>query len=296
MAEVYLAKRATDHHDDRLAALKTIAAQPPNLDRFLLEQRILARLRHPNIVRYLESGTCREGRAYIAMEYISGQQLDVWRKKGQPSLQTVLRVFLTICKAVHFVHQHDVIHRDLKPSNIIVTGDATYPSIKVIDFGVSKWTQPGQECKTEPGLMLGTPDYMSPEQATVIDEPTDQRSDIYGLGALLYLLLCERPPFNLNGKPLFQVMETIARKMPLKPSKHYNYFGLSNARRDRLDCIVLKALAKSPADRYHSVMEMVADLELFAAGCGGEQVPATPRWRDRFRKLLRRSFFVSPRI
>ncbi len=200
MGIVYLAQ--SDPHLRRKVALKVIK---PGLDtrqviaRFEAERQVLALMDHPHIARVLDGGTTDSGRPYFVMELVRGEPLTVYCKRHEVTLRERLRLFIDACRAVQHAHQRGVIHRDIKPSNILVTVQDGGPVIKVIDFGISKalgQSLAGQLSSTSPNQLLGTPLYMSPEQAVQSIAEVDTRSDIYSLGVVLYELLTGTTPLE----------------------------------------------------------------------------------------------------
>jgi serine/threonine protein kinase len=244
--------------------------------RFEQERQALAIMDHPNIARVIDAGATPLGRPYFAMELVRGVKITEYC--DQASLSTVdrLKLFTAVCHAVQHAHQKGIIHRDLKPSNILVTLHDGVPVPKVIDFGVAKATQ--QQRLTDLTLftqfeqMVGTPLYMSPEQAELSGLDIDTRSDIYSLGVLLYELLTGRTPFDpkdLMRKGLDEIRRVIREQEPQKPSTFISTLGLGRAHSGRaaeagrraklsglirgdLDWIVMKALEKDRSRRYEN--------------------------------------------
>ena len=238
MGSVYLAR---DNALDRLVAIKVLGshlASPGTVERLVREAKILARLEHPGIVPVHDVGVTPDGRPYYVMKLVKGASLSDHVGEGLP-LDASLRVFERICEAVAFAHSHGVVHRDLKPGNIMV---GAFGEVLVMDWGVAKFAE-----AVEPaGTVLGTPGYMSPEQARGDVAGTDHRSDVYALGAILGLLLPEKPPAALSA-------------------------------------IAQKAAADLPGGRYQSVAELADDIGRFRAG---EAVVAYPESiLDRTRRI-----------
>jgi len=278
--------------------------------RFEAERQALALMDHPNIARVLDAGATETGRPYFVMELVRGTRITDYCDQHQLSIAERLDLFIQVCRAIQHAHQKGVIHRDIKPSNILVTvqDGAAYP--KVIDFGIAKATQ-GRLSKgtvfTAVEQFLGTPAYMSPEQAERNGIDIDTRSDIYSLGVLLYELLTSRPPFDskdLVDLGLDVMLHTIREQEPVRPSvrlkelpladfatvarhRHLDPARLIGAIRGDLDWIVIKALEKERARRYETVNALVRDIERHLAS---EPVAARPPSRvDRFRKVVRRN-------
>ncbi|MBU0639346.1 MAG: serine/threonine-protein kinase [Planctomycetes bacterium] len=221
--------------------------------RFEREVELVARLNHPHIVSVLDSGV-QQGRYFYVMEYVAGQPLDEAIPPGHGDVPQTLRLMETICTAVDYAHQRGVLHRDLKPSNILI-GDDGQPHL--LDFGLAKAIDPGaggglELTLSQPGELLGTLAYMSPEQSRGQFGQMSVRSDVYSLGAIAYELITGSLPCDIDG-PLGEVLNRIANHEPPRLSLHRR--GLSAD----LDAILLKALNKSPDDRYATAGELAAD-------------------------------------
>jgi serine/threonine protein kinase/Flp pilus assembly protein TadD len=296
----------------RKVALKLIK---PGMDtreviaRFEAERQALALMDHPNIARVLDAGATDNGRPYFVMELVKGIPITDYCDQAQLTPRERLELFVPVCQAVQHAHQKGVIHRDLKPSNVLVTLHDGTPVVKVIDFGVAKAI--GQHLTertiyTRFAQMIGTPLYMSPEQAEMSGLDIDTRSDVYSLGVLLYELLTGSTPFDRHrfGTAAFDEIRRIIREEePPKPSTRLTSLGQSltavSARRKTepkklsamvkgdLDWIVMKALEKDRARRYETAGAFAADVRRFLAE---EPVEARPpsAWY-RFGKLARRN-------
>ncbi|MEO8200004.1 MAG: protein kinase [Gemmatimonadota bacterium] len=260
MATVYL---ATDLRHDRLVALKVLRPELAvvlGAERFLAEIRITARLDHPHILTLIDSGTADEFLYYV-LPYVAGESLREWLdREGQLGLTEALTLTRQVASALDYAHGHGVIHRDVKPENIMIhEGEAM-----LADFGIALAVEDaGAGRLTETGLSLGTPQYMSPEQATA-DHRIDGRSDIYSLAAVLYEMLAGEPPITgPNARAIFAKLLT-ERPTPV------------SAVRDTVPDVVSRAiargLARTPADRFKSATEMVSALE-----AGMETQSARPR-------------------
>jgi serine/threonine-protein kinase len=251
MANVYLAE---DQELGRRVAIKILNDRHANdeqfVERFRREAKNAAALSHPNIVSIYDRGEA-EGTYYIAMEFLEGRSLkELVVQRGPAPIPVTVEYARQILSALRFAHRHGIVHRDIKPHNVLVDAEGR---VKVTDFGIAR---AGASEMTEAGSIVGTAQYLSPEQARGTD--VDQRSDLYSLGIVLYELLTGALPFNgdtpveIAMKHLSTVPEAPSAKRPEIP-------------RD-LDLIVTRALAKDPADRYQSAEEMDADLERFARG------------------------------
>lgn len=239
------------------------------LRRFQHEMDTLAAMEHPNIARIYDAGSLPDGRPYFVMEFVDGEPISEYCRTRRLRLRQRLELFLQACAAVQHAHQRAVIHRDLTPSNVLVTTVDGQPSIKLIDFGVAKAVGDSvlALAQTRVGEVVGTPEYMSPEQ-TVPGAEFDTRSDVYSLGALLYELLVDARPFadrNLGRLPAGEIFRIIREVDPPPPSRRLPV-GASEVRAalgQDLDWITLKALEKDKSHRYASVKELADDVLRF---------------------------------
>jgi serine/threonine protein kinase/tetratricopeptide (TPR) repeat protein len=253
--------------------------------RFEAERQALAMMDHPNIAKVLDAGATETGRPYFVMELVRGLRITDYCDEKKLSTRERLDLFILVCQAVQHAHQKGIIHRDIKPSNILVTVNDGAPVPKVIDFGIAKVTtgQPltDKTVYTAFEQFIGTPAYMSPEQATLTSLDIDTRSDIYGLGILLYELLTGKTPFDaqeLLAVGLDEMRRTIREQEPPRPSTRLSTLGapdLSTAAKRRgldapklvselrgdLDWIVMKALEKDRARRYETANGLAADIQ-----------------------------------
>jgi WD40 repeat protein/serine/threonine protein kinase len=277
--------------------------------RFEAERQALAIMDHPNIAKVLDGGQTASGRPYVVMDLVKGLPVTEYCNQAQLTPRERLQLFIHLCQAVQHAHQKGVIHRDLKPSNVMVMVHDTTPVVKVIDFGVAKAL--GQELTDKTlftgfAQMVGTPLYMSPEQAGQSGVDVDTRSDIYSLGVLLYELLTGATPFDkerLKEIGYDELRRIIREEEPPKPSTRISALGqaatavstqrksdakqLSRLLRGELDWIVMKALEKDRNRRYETANAFAADVQRHLAD---EPVLACApsRWY-RFRKFARRN-------
>jgi len=263
--------------------LKSGSADGDSAVRFKAEMAALALMDHPGIARVYRSGTTLEGQPFFAMEKIEGPPLNCY----EGSLEKRLLLFQQVCDAVGHAHRRGVIHRDLKPSNVLIGIEDEETQAKVIDFGIAKATGSlltKETLLTRAHQFLGTPAYMSPEQAEMRGEAVDTRSDIYSLGVLLYEMLTGSTPVALDGLedvPYDEILRRIRTQEPRRPSQ------ISADIDKDLDWIVLKALEKNPRDRYETADALKRDLQRFQEGRAIEARPPTTAYR--VRKFVRRN-------
>jgi serine/threonine protein kinase len=273
------------------------------LARFDVERQALAMMDHPNIARALDAGTTSSGRPYFVMELVRGVPITDYCDRNNLSVDERLEIFIQICQAVQHAHQKGIIHRDLKPSNVLVTVNDGIPIPKVIDFGVAKAIHHQLTDKTlftHFAEMVGTPLYMSPEQAEMTSLDVDTRSDIYSLGVLLYELLTGTTPFDkqrLNQLSFDEVRRIIREEDPPKPSTRLSTLGqkrtdvaarrasdpirLRQVVRGDLDWIVMKALAKDRTRRYDTASTFATDVRRYLEHLPIEAHPPSVFYRSR---------------
>jgi tetratricopeptide (TPR) repeat protein len=294
----------------RLVAVKLIKAGMDSkqvIARFEAERQALALMDHANIARVLDGGTSGAGRPYFVMDLVKGVPITRYCDEHRLTPRQRLELFLSVCQALQHAHQKGIIHRDLKPSNVLVALYDGKPVPKVIDFGVAKAAgQPLTEKSlvTGFGAVVGTPEYMSPEQAEINQLDIDTRSDIYSLGALLYELLTGSPPFTrkeVEKGGLLEMLRVIREQEPTRPSAKLSTAdglptlaanrGMEPAKltrlvRGELDWIVLKALEKDRNRRYETADAFAADVQRYL---NDETVLACPPSAFyRLRKFVRR--------
>jgi WD40 repeat protein len=266
----------------RLVALKVLLSgshtSPGELVRFRQEAELVARLQHPNVVQVHEIGT-HEGRPYLALEYVAGPTLAQRRAAGPLPPHEAAGLVETLARAVAYAHRQGVLHRDLKPANVLLTPEGTP---KLTDFGLARRVE-SDSGLTATGAILGTPNYMAPEQADSKPELVGPPADLYALGAILYDLLTGRPPFQ--GTSTLETLELVRRQEPVPPARLQ-----PKVPRD-LETICLKCLRKEPARRYTSGDELADDLERFLAG---RPVLARPTgWAERTWRWCQRNPVVA---
>jgi len=317
MGTVYLAEQSEPIR--RFVALKLIK---PGMDsrqviaRFEAERQALAMMDHPCIARIFDGGAVPPGlpgagSPYFVMEYVRGGPLTEYCDARQLSLKDRLELFVRLCEAVQHAHQKGVIHRDIKPSNILVEQEDGVAAPKIIDFGVAKAMGPPlteRTLVTEMGQLIGTPAYMSPEQAGMSGQDIDTRTDVYALGVLLYELLSGALPFDpqtLRGGSLAEIQRIICEVEPPKPSTRLSRLGVSDravvvarnrkaesralmrSLRHELDWIVMKCLEKDRSRRYETVNDLAADVRRYL---NNEPILAGPPSAVyRVRKFVRRN-------
>jgi len=296
----------------RIVALKLIK---PGMDtrqviaRFEVERQALAMLDHPNIAKILDAGTTGGGRPYFVMEWIDGVPISDYCQKVALGTRERLGLFVQACQAIQHAHQKGIIHRDIKPNNVLVAVQHGVPTPKVIDFGIAKATSDELRSGTQQSdlrQLVGTPSYMSPEQAELSTSDVDTRSDIYSLGVLLYELLTNATPFDtqaLASLGLAELQRVIREETPLRPSVRVSTaFGSGHARRrgdtssverdgaalrGDLDWIVMRCLEKDRDRRYGTATALADDILRYLADQPVSAGPPSKAYR--LRKFLRRN-------
>ncbi|GFG65617.1 serine/threonine-protein kinase PknB [Mycobacterium kubicae] len=252
MSEVHLARDLRLHRDVAVKVLRADLARDPSFYlRFRREAQNAAALNHPAIVAVYDTGEAETPAGplpYIVMEYVDGVTLrDIVHTEGPMTPKRAIEVIADACQALNFSHQNGIIHRDVKPANIMISNTN---AVKVMDFGIARAIADGGNSVTQTAAVIGTAQYLSPEQAR--GDSVDARSDVYSLGCVLYEMLTGEPPFT--GDSPVSVAYQHVREDPIPPSERHE--GISA----ELDAVVLKALAKNPENRYQTAAEMRADL------------------------------------
>jgi eukaryotic-like serine/threonine-protein kinase len=307
MGQVWLAEQT--HPVRRLVALKLIKAgmyDEALVQRFQSERQSLAIMDHPAIAKVFDAGATPQGQPYFVMEYVQGLPITEYCDQKKLTIRDRLELFIQVCDGVQHAHQKAIIHRDLKPANILVVEVDGKPVPRIIDFGLAKATTPqvAGETITQMGHFMGTPGYMSPEQADPSVQDIDTRTDVYSLAVVLYVLLAGSQPFDAKKwkmQPLEEVMRTLREEEPPRPSAKVSSdrdtSAAAEARciepgqlvsllRGDLDWITMKGLEKDRARRYSAPSELAADIRRYLHN---EPVVARPASTGyRFKKYVRR--------
>jgi hypothetical protein len=289
----------------RLVAVKLLKAGMGSkavLARFEQERQALALMDHPNIAKVLDAGAAADGRPFFVMELVKGVPITRYCDEHRLTPKERLKLFVPVCQAVQHAHHKGIVHRDIKPSNVMVAMYDDKPVIKVIDFGVAKaigQQLTDQTLHTGFGAVVGTIEYMSPEQASFNQLDVDSRSDIYSLGVLLYELLTGVPPFNrktLEKAGMMEMLRVIREQEPSKPSMQLSTaeglpalaasrgtepVKLTRLMRGELDWMVMKCLEKDRSRRYETANGLAMDLERFLADEPVVAGPPTTAYRLR---------------
>jgi eukaryotic-like serine/threonine-protein kinase len=284
MGEVWLADQKEPVR--RRVALKLVKAGMDTREvvaRFESERQALALMDHPAIAKVFDAGSTPQGAPYFVMEYVAGVPITTYCDNHRLNTRERLELFMRVCEGVQHAHQKAIIHRDLKPSNILVTEVDGHPAPKIIDFGVAKaLTQKltADTMFTRVGVLIGTPEYMSPEQALSSGEDIDTRTDVYSLGIILYELLAGAPPIELHKIAFDEFLRRLREDDPPKPStkfraqdpatstelarkRHTEPPSLVKQMRGDLDSIALKVLEKDRSRRYATPSELATDIERY---------------------------------
>ena len=279
------------------------------IGRFEVERQALAMLDHPNIARVLDAGATLTGRPYFVMELVRGVPITEYCDTNNLSTKERLELFTLVCDAVQHAHQKGIIHRDIKPSNVMITLRDGSPVPKVIDFGIAKATNrelTDRTLLTDCGQFVGTPEYMSPEQAEMNGLDVDTRTDIYSLGVLLYELLTGRTPFDLRdfcAAGNCDIQRIIREQQPRRPSNRVSTLGehgtviarhrqadareLNRQLRGDLDWIVMRALEKDRTRRYETANALALDIQRHLDHEPVRASPPSPAYR--LEKFVRRN-------
>jgi serine/threonine protein kinase len=309
MGQVWLAEQTVPVK--RQVALKLIRGgmfDPSALQRFQSERQSLAIMDHPSIAKVFDAGSTLDGQPYFVMEYVPGVPIADYCDQKTLKIRERLELFIKVCEGVQHAHQKAIIHRDLKPANILVVEVDGRPVPRIIDFGLAKGTTPevlGEAQSTVVGSFLGTPGYISPEQADPTVQDVDTRTDVYSLGAVLYVLLTGFLPFETTQrtKPtLEEALRQLREEDPPRPSTKAGRRGestkttaaargtepknLVSLLRGDLDWITMKALERDRGRRYATPTELAADIRRYLSNEPVQAHPASVWYRGR--KFLRR--------
>jgi serine/threonine protein kinase len=307
MGEVWLAEQTEPVK--RQVALKLIRSgiySGSLLQRFKWERQSLAMMDHPAIAKVFEAGSTPAGQPYLVMEYVPGLPITEYCDQKKLPIRDRLQLFIRACEGVQHAHQKAVLHRDLKPANILVVEVDGQPMPRIIDFGLAKMTAPVLDeqtiLQTQAGSLMGTPGYMSPEQADSATEDVDTRTDVYSLGVVLYVLLTGFLPFDARKTPVHEFLRRLREEDPLKPSakietEKETTTSTASARGTEpgelrtlltgdLDWIAMKALEKDRNRRYGTPSELAADIRRYL---NNEPITARPASTAyKLRKYVRR--------
>lgn len=309
MGTVWLARRADDSYAKQVAVklLKRGMDTEEVLRRFRRERQVLANLEHPGIARLIDGGATDEGLPYIVLEYVDGLPIDRWCDENALTVRERIELFLEVCEAMQHAHRNLVVHRDMKPSNVLVDAEGRP---KIVDFGIAKVLDPEKEGITVDvaggSLRFMTPEYASPEQ--VRGRTITTSSDIYSLGALLYVLLTGRRAHSFETRSALEIERVVCEEEPTRPSgavergepadpeatpeelaarRRTTAGALTRTLRGDLDTIVLEAMRKEPRRRYPSVDHFAEDLRRYLDGEPVRARPATLSYR--MTKFVRRN-------
>ncbi len=318
MGEVWLAEQKEPVR--RRVALKLVKAGMNTREviaRFESERQALALMDHPAIAKVLDAGSTPQGAPYFVMEYVAGVPITDYCDNHRLDTRQRLELFMRVCEGVQHAHQKAIIHRDLKPSNILVTEVDGRAAPKIIDFGVAKaLTQKltADTMFTRVGALVGTPEYMSPEQANSSGEDIDTRTDVYSLGIIFYELLAGAPPIELRKVAFEEFLRRLREEEPRKPStkirtqdpatstevarkRQTEPLALARQMRGDLDSIALKALEKDRSRRYGSPSDFAADIGRYLRNEAVLAVAPSAAYRARkFARRYRAALVTAMRI
>ena len=272
MGVVYKARDASLNREVALKMLLTMGKKE-DMERFLREAQAMASLRHPNLVMIYDIGEY-EKKPFFTMEFVPGCSLKDLAKKKSLNVRAIVKIMMQIGRAVAHAHQHGIIHRDLKPSNVMMENGK---EPKVMDFGLAKTSQASRKL-SKTGMIMGTLQYMPPEQVEGRLRAIDQQSDVYGLGAMLYELITGNPPFA--GGSTFNIIHKVLTEIPKPPSE-------INPRIPKdLEAICMKALEKKKKKRYPTAAAFVEDLAHFSKGkpISARPLTTTRKWMYKIKR------------
>jgi eukaryotic-like serine/threonine-protein kinase len=293
----------------REVALKLVrpgSASEGVLARFEAERQTVARFDHPAIARVLDAGSAPDGRPYFAMELVRGPSITAFADEARLTVRARLDLFLAVCAGVQYAHQKGIIHRDLKPSNILVAQETDGPRPRIIDFGIARAVEEAPEAGlTAVGILVGTPEYMSPEHVGLVEGGVDTRTDVFALGVVLFELLTGERPYRFARLTAGEIHRVLSGPPPRRPSaavwsaavpgpaaaavsaaRGATPERLARLLRGDLDNVVLKALAREPRHRYASVEHLASDIRRHLTGRPVEARAGT--WTYRTGKFVRR--------
>jgi serine/threonine-protein kinase len=258
--------QAHDPQIDRMIALKVLrpdrVGSEDFVQRFLREAKAIGRITHPNIVTVYDVGE-DQGTIYIAMEFLEGVSLNVYNREHPLDAEEIARIGIQVADSLDYAHARGIVHRDIKPQNIMITPSGM---VKITDFGIAHIEDPAASQQTQAGEILGTPNYMSPEQ--VMGKKADGRSDLYSLGVVLYELVTGVKPFK--GENLAAIFHAIISETPARPEE------LKEGLTSEFSQIILKCLHKAPEQRYLSGRELADALKTFLKKQEPGSFPAEP--------------------
>lgn len=277
--------------------LEPLAVNPRAVQRLEAEGQALAGMNHPCVATVFDAGQTAEGDVYLVMELVEGLPLTAFCARENLDVRQRIELLVQVCQGVQHAHQRGFVHRDLKPSNLLAFRQDGAARVKVIDFGIAKLlaAEPAGSGSTRTGLIVGTPEYMSPEQATFEPGPADTRSDVWSTGVVMYELLSGRLPFDrdrLRRTPLSEIFRLLREEPVPRPSQQVAAGGPRSTRIDReLDWITMRALARDPDQRYASMEHFAEDLGHWLAGLPVSAGPPTLGYRlgslaRRYRKTV----------